>query len=195
MLPSSCGGTCLHLSTLHQQLYPAFDPFFGTSYASATCDDPSLAAAEELCAMVLGEDPRFMPLLVGGSYFGRIVVEVTGFSRSGLEKNEAQVEKGKQVGAKVDVKGARKSEVDRGKGGKGTVRKVKEYVKDGQGWRCVEAREMVVDGNREKRGGEVKNDRREAGHAAGIWTRPVAVVMGRCEEHGVKMKVVVEELN
>lgn len=81
-----------------------------------------------------------------------------------------------------------------------TVRKTREYVKDGQGWRCVEARDTVVGsaGQKKRRGGggDTRGDGRiGGGQSVGAWTRPVAVVMGRCEDHGVKMRVVVEELH
>ena len=111
-----------------------------------------------------------MTLMTGGTYYGRIVVEMP------------------------MMVGERGKRCEGAKGGEEVVRKVADYVKDGNGWRWIGMKEVVHGGGRGTGGARVGKSEgmdREVSR----WTRPVAVVFGSCEEHGVIVEVVVKELN
>lgn len=170
MLPSHCG-PCLTfstLSTLPCSYELPFDPFLGTP--ASLPQDSAILAAEELCAIGLGEDVRFMTLMTGGSHLGRIVVEMP------------------------MVVGQRQKGCDGVNDGEGVVIKVAEYVKDGNGWTCVEMKERVKDRGKGKSAGRA-GESVSIGMQVTRWTRPVVVVIGKWEEHGLTMKVVIGELS
>lgn len=129
-----------------------------------------MLAAEELCAIGLGEDVSFMRLMTGGTYSGKVVVEMP------------------------SVAGHRGKGCDEAKNREGVVRKVAEYVKHGNGWTCVGMKEMVK-GRGQGKSADQAGESVSIGKQVSRWTRPTVVVIGKCEEHELTMKLVIEELS